>query len=186
MPISIASRRVSPEKLYEYERYGPDAAIYDVTSRGPEPWVRFSPFYPHGGIPVPFSPGVVSMSVEGIWQGLKVFERADVDISRFTVTTMRGLKRSARAYGRVLGHRAGIAGERLLPYVEARHLIYLPSYRWVLEHRVADLVEELKRVAESQPVVLLDYATNCDVDDTRHPLSHACLVARAVEGTWPD
>ena len=31
-----------------------------------------SPFYPHGGIPIPFSGSVTSQSVEGIWQGLKV------------------------------------------------------------------------------------------------------------------
>ncbi|HEV8191444.1 MAG TPA: hypothetical protein VGP82_08150 [Ktedonobacterales bacterium] len=184
MPIIIASRRTSLEKLHA--RYGPDMSIYDVTSRGPEPWVRFSPFYPHGGIPVPFSPGVVSMSVEGIWQALKVFERAGVDRSRFTISTMRGLKRSARTYGRVLGHQTGIAGEHLLSYVEARRLIYLPSYRWVLECRVADLIEKLKRAVEHQTVVLLDYETNCDVDDIRRPLSHACLIARFAEGTWPE
>lgn len=183
MPISVASHRLSRERLAE--RCGPDALIYDVTSRGAEPWLRFSPFYPHGGIPVPFSPGVVSMSVEGIWQGLKVFEQADVDVSRFTVTTMRGLKRSAAKYGRVLGHRAGVAGDHLLPYVEARHLLYLPSYRWTLEHNLASLVEELRRAAERQTVVLLDYETNCDVEDTRRPLSHACLIARYIEGDWP-
>ena len=184
MPLSVASRRGSLERLHE--RYGPDALIYDVTSRGPELWVRFSPFYPHGNIPVPFSPGVVSMSVEGIWQGLKVFERADVDTARFTMTTMRGIKRSARTYGAVLGHRAGVHGDRLLPYVEARRLIYLPAYRWVLEHRVTDLVEALRRTAISRTIVLLDYETNCDVEDTGRPLSHACLIARYIEDDWPQ
>jgi hypothetical protein len=65
--------------------------LIDVTSRGSEPWVRLSPFYPHGGIPVPFTPGVVSASVEGIWQALKVFERTDVDRRKLDVTTMTGL-----------------------------------------------------------------------------------------------
>ena len=55
----------------------PDAAIIDVTSRGIEPWVRFSPFYPHGGIPIPNSPSVSAQSVEGLWQGLKVFAKSD-------------------------------------------------------------------------------------------------------------
>lgn len=48
--------------------------MLDVTSKGPEPWQRFSPFYAHGGIPVPFSVGLAGVSIEGIWQGLKVFE----------------------------------------------------------------------------------------------------------------
>jgi hypothetical protein len=159
--------------------------VLDVTSRGPEPWVRFSPFYPHGGIPIPFSLGHFSVSVEGIWQGLKVFERADVDTSRFTITTMKGIKRSSRAFGKVLGHREGVAGDRLLPYGEARRAIYLPSYCWVLEHRLHDLLGELQDRAAGQTVLLLDYETNCDLDDLSRPLSHACLVKRYIEDDWP-
>ena len=80
------------------------------------------------------------------------------------------------------GHRAGLDGERLLTYEAARRRIYLPAYRWVLEHRVADLVERL-RAAED--VVLLDHTTNGDVADLTSPLSHAALVQRYVEGRWP-
>lgn len=76
MPIHVASRRRRPASL---RAEFPDAEIIDVTSKAPEPWVRLSPFYPHGGIPVPYSDGVTSQSVEGIWQALKVFKDADVD-----------------------------------------------------------------------------------------------------------
>jgi hypothetical protein len=48
MPVQIASRRASQATLMA--RF-PGAALIDVTSRGDEPWVRFSPFYPHGDIP---------------------------------------------------------------------------------------------------------------------------------------
>lgn len=72
MPYFIARRGTSPAMLQQ--RYG-SARIIDVTSRSSEPWVHFSPFYPHGNIPVPLSPGYVGESVEGIWQGLKVFEK---------------------------------------------------------------------------------------------------------------
>ena len=184
MSLVVASRRTSETTLRA--RYGPSAVMLDVTSRGPHPWIRLSPFFPHGGIPVPFSPGMYSMSVEGIWQGLKVFEREDVDPSRFAITSMRGIKRSARALGRVLGHREGIGGQRLLPYLEARRAIYLPSYRWVLDHRLQDQVAELKWLAEEHDVVLLDYETNGDVADLSRPLSHASLVKRYVEGDWPE
>jgi hypothetical protein len=86
----------------------PAATVVDVTSRGPHPWVRFSPFYPHGGIPVPLSPGVTGTSVEAIWQALKVFESAGVDRALLRTTRMTGLKRTVRRYGPVLGHRAGL------------------------------------------------------------------------------
>lgn len=178
--LLVQSRRIALERI---QRQYPDATILDVTSRGPEPWVRFSPFYPHGNIPVPFSPGYVSESVEGVWQGLKVFERADVDTARFTVKNMKNLKRSARTYGSVLGHRRGVHGEQLLSYAEARRSIYLPVYHWILVHCVQDLLAQLQRM--QQTVVLLDYETNCDLDDLARPLSHAGLVQRYLEGKWP-
>ena len=34
-------------------------------------------------------------------------------------------------------------------------------------------------------VVLLDFTTNGDVEDLATPLSHAALVKRFVEGSWP-
>ncbi len=160
----------------------PGAEIIDVTSKAPEPWVRLSPFYPHGGIPVPYSDGVTSQSVEGIWQSLKVFQDSDVDPAKLGVTTMKGLKRTVRRYGPVLGHRTGLHGDRLLPYEAARRRIYLPAYRWILEHRVADLVELIRN---KDDVVLLDYTTNGDVTDPGSPLSHAALIQLHVEGRWP-
>ncbi len=181
--LAVASRRTADEA--GRSRYGAMARLLDVTSRGPDPWVRFSPFYPHGEIPVPFSPGVNGQTVEGIWQGLKVFATADIDPSKFAITTMRGLKRTARQYGPVLGHRAGVTGERLMPYVEARQSIYLPSYRWVLEHRLRHLLDDLCQMARDNTVVLLDYATNGDVRDVTRPLSHAWLVKHYLDGTWP-
>ena len=108
MPIVVAHRSTKAKTLQaKYE----DPIILDVTSKGPEPWVRFSPFYPHGSIPVPFSAGRTGASVEGIWQALKVFESEDVDESKLLVENMKGLKRTVRRLGQVLGHRRGIGGE---------------------------------------------------------------------------
>jgi hypothetical protein len=183
MTLIVANRRRSAVAV---DRDYPGALVLDLTSKGPEPWVAFSPFYPHGEIPVPFTPGVTSQTVEGIWQALKVFEAADVDPSKLAVSSMKGIKRTSRRYGQVLGHREGLEGKRLLPYVEARRRIYLPSYRWVLEHKIMSLVDDLRRLARDRDIVLLDYTTNDDVDDPRTPLSHAALVRRRVELDWPD
>ncbi|GAA4899676.1 hypothetical protein LX16_0718 [Stackebrandtia albiflava] len=182
MPISVESRR---RRVAGIMRDHPGAEILDVTSKGPDPWVRLSPFYPHGGIPVPMSPGVTGASVEGVWQALKVFANADVDLATLAVTGMKGLKRTVRRYGPVLGHRAGVAGTELLDYRRARRDIYLPAYRWMLEHRARAEVARLAALAARRPVVLLDYNTNGDVDDLSRPLSHAALIARHVDGAWP-
>ncbi|MFD9687746.1 DUF6939 family protein [Kitasatospora sp. NPDC059088] len=180
MPIRIASRR---RGMVSLTAAFPGAEIIDVTSKASDPWVRLSPFYPHKGIPVPCSEGVTSESVEGIWQALKVFQDSDVDPAKLRITTMKGLKRTVRRYGPVRGHRAGLDGDRLLTYETARRRIYLPAYRWILEHRAADLVELLRSKDE---VVLLDYTTNGDVTDPARPLSHAALIQLHIDGRWPD
>ena len=178
----MASRRKQRRTL---EKEHPGAALLDVTSRGDPPWVRFSPFYPHGGIPVPFSPGVTAMSVEGIWQALKVFESADVDPTRLEVADMKGIKRTVRRNGAVHGHRRGLRGRSLLGYEAARREIYLPSYRWILENRLQDELAGLGRLLASGPVVLLDYETNACIGDLSRPLSHASLVAAHLRDAWP-
>jgi hypothetical protein len=176
--IYIHSRHTPIDKLNK--KY-PSAEIRDLTSRGPEPWIQFSPFFPHGGIPVPFMPGTFAQSVEGIWQGLKVFESENVDAERFEITSMKNLKRTVRKYGRCLGHRNGLAGAELLPYIEARKSIFVPSYYWILEHKLQHLMQQLLAIAQQQDLVLLDYETNPDIDDPRKPLSHAALVRMKLE-----
>lgn len=181
MPIYVDSRRknnATLQKLY------PNAALLDVTSKGAMPWVKFSPFYPHGDIPVPFSPDVTAQSVEGIWQGLKVFETADVDTSKFSITNMKNLKRTVQKFGAPKGHRKGVKGETLLSYWEARYQIYLPCYKWVLDNCLQDEIAEMRKLAQTQTVVLLDYETNTDIDNLSKPLSHAGLIKRYVEDDW--
>lgn len=182
MAIVVASRRKNRATI---EKTWPGALVLDVTSKGEEPWIRFSPFFPHGGIPVPNTPGVVAQSVEGLWQGLKVFEHEDIDAARWEITNMRGIKRAGRSRGKVLGHRFGIGSEVLLGYREARHQIYLPAYRWVLEKYLAEEVARLRDEMTATMVVLLDYETNGNVEELSSPLSHAALVKLYVEGQWP-
>lgn len=181
MVVHVASRRRGQASL---AAGFPGATVLDVTSRGPQPWVRLSPFYPHGGIPVPFSDGAVGQSVEGIWQALKVFDTADVDQAKLTATAMTGIKRTVRRFGQVHGHRRGLTGDTLLDYESARRQIYLPVYRWVLEHRAAEQIDALRELAGGVDLVLLDYTTNGDVTDLATPLSHAALVRRHLLDDW--
>ena len=180
--ITIESKRKKSENILK--KY-PGAIIADVTSQAKDGLVRLSPFYPHGGIPVPFSEGYTATCVEGIWQGLKVFENEDIDISMFLNDTMKGIKRTVRKHGRVLGHRKGVHGTEILGYVEAKHQIYIPAYRWMLEHRAMYIIERLRKASETKTIVLLDYNTCCNVDDETKPLSHAYLVKAYAEGLYP-
>lgn len=178
----VKSRRCSLAKL---EKEFPGAIIIDVTSQGDLPWVKFSLFYPHGGIPVPFLPANKSETVEGVWQGLKVFESTGIDFSVMQITNMKGIKRTVRKYGKCLGHRANLDGKNLLNYSEARRLIYLPTYLWVLENRLTERSRQLKEIADNNTVILLDYETNGDVANLSKPLSHAQLIKMYVEDNYP-
>ena len=157
----------------------PDAIIIDVTSKAKDDFVRLSPFYPVGGIPVPGKEGVTSESVEGVWQGLKMFDGEGTDSSCFRNKTMKGLKRTCHTHGKCLGH--SYEG-RALGYIEARKTIYIPSYKWMLENKCADLVKKLKIMSQSRTVVLLDYDTNEDIENTSKPLSHASLIKNYILG----
>jgi len=180
--IIIETKRKKPENILK--RY-PGAILADVTSKATDGLIKLSPFYPHGGIPVPFSDGYTASCVEAIWQGLKVFEQCDVDTSLFFNNTMKGLKRTVRKYGKPLGHRKGVHGTELLGYIEARKQIYIPTYKWVLENKVPDIIERLREASKTKIIVLLDYDTNADVENPRKPLSHASLIKAYVEGIYP-
>ena len=180
--IIIESKRKKPTTIL---RQYPNAVLADVTSGAKNDLVKLSPFYPHGGIPVPFSEGYTATCVEAIWQGLKVFEAADVDTLLFLNDTMKGLKRTVRRFGKPIGHRKGVNGTELLGYIEARKQIYIPTYRWVLENKVASIIERMREASRTKTIVLLDYDTNVDVENAKKPLSHASLIKAYVEGIYP-
>ncbi len=180
--IYIENKKKSEVKLKE--KY-PNAKIVDVTSKATTGLVKLSPFYPHGEIPIPFSEGQTAMCVEGIWQGLKVFEKEGIDPKMFKNDSMKNIKRTVRKFGKPLGHRKGIRGTELLDYIQARIQIYLPTYLWVLENKVQYIIERLRDASKEQDIVLLDYETNDDVLNPQKPLSHAFLVKAYVEGNYP-
>lgn len=173
MSITVVRRSASKQQRLLKEQ---GWTIIDVTSKGEEPWCRFSPFWPHRNIPIPGNPGQTAASVEGVWQGLKVFEHEDVDTSKFSIDTMKNLKRPAnrKGSGAVKGHQ--FEG-RIIDYVSARRRIYLPSYLWILDNCLVQEIEELRLLLSQGPVALLDYEINADVSAVSKPLSHASLIA---------
>lgn len=178
MKIIVESKK---KKLENIQKAYPGAQIIDVTSKGSLPFLKFSPFFPVGHIPIPFTEGVLAESVEGVWQGLKVFEKHDIDVSKFKVVDMKGLKRTVRSFGIPKGHRKGVEGTELLDYITARKLIYIPTYTWVLENKLNEELLKLKEIALEQTLVLLDYEINCDIENPRKPLSHASLIIDKLE-----
>jgi hypothetical protein len=177
---NVKKKRTTLLKLY------PEAKFVDVTSKSLDQFVKLSPFYPHGKIPVPFSDRVFSYSVEGIWQGLKVFNAHDIDTRKFLNKTMSNLKRTIKKFGLPIGHRKGVNGEVLLNYPTARKLIFAPTYYWMLENKANVEIEKLIQIAKSYDVVLLDFDTNWDMENIKKPLSHASLIKTYIELKHPE
>jgi hypothetical protein len=148
-------------------------------------YVRLSPFFPVGGVPLPEGVGGVcgrthSESVEGLWQGLKIID-GKTDFGKFGVTSMKKLKRSAR--GKTVGGHFVGEGKEPLGYLAARREIYVPAYLLQLE-QMRDVVETLRAEATQHKVALVDY-TDAEWDDLRKPLSHACVLRHVLLGRDP-
>ena len=174
--IYIESKK---RKMENIQKQYPNADILDITSMSSTRYAQIlSPFYPHGNIPIPFTPGMYATCVEAVWQGLKVFQGYDVDLATFQNNTMKGLKRTVRKFGMPLGHRKGVYGKELLNYFDARMQIYLPTYKWMLDNvpEVHKVVERIAQRAKEHDIVFLDYNTNSEFRDITSPISHASLV----------
>lgn len=171
MSIVVINKR-HKKQIAQLEKEG--ALLIDVTaSSDSETFRKFDPSYPHGDIPVPSlckDEAIFAMSVEGIWQGLKVFQCQGIDASKFRVRTMKGIRRCANdTRGALLGH-VLYASEEVLSAQQAHEAIFVTAYKHVLETRLQNELLLLKGlVDEGHTVVLLD------MDD-----SHASLIARSV------
>lgn len=184
--IYVANKK---RKLESIQKDYPNAIILDITSSSPYRYGQLlSPFYPHRNIPIPGdSRGMTATCVEAIWQGLKVFEHCGIDMSVFSNDSMKGIKRTVRKYGKPLGHQYGVFSKQILGYQDAKLLIYLPSYKYVLDSipEVQHLIKRITEKARTTDIVLLDFNLNPDNRDASKPLSHAELVKMYIEGRYP-
>ena len=185
MIIVLSKKR----KIENIRKKYPGAYILDITSSSPYQYGQLlSPFYPHKNIPIPGdSRGMTAFSVEGIWQGLKVFENAGIDVESFRKETMAGIKRTVKRYGRPIGHQYGVYSDVLLDYVQAKRLIYAQAYKYVLDNvpKVKEILAKIRKQAELTDIILLDYNINPDNRIAAKPLSHAELVKMYIEGRYP-
>jgi len=146
----------------------------DVSSSADSPLDQLSPFYPHGGIPIPGMPGKTADSVEGIWQGLKVIRGK---------TAPRFFEGGGRKRGgKPAGHQYG-ESKRLLDLVEARRKIYIPAYHWMLDHRVNPEILRtfIDRAFRGIPQFFYDREDNGAIGKDQ-PLAHARILVDHING----
>ena len=153
---------------YHVENLPVGSAVHDVSSYAEPPLCELSPMWVHGGIPVPGTTET-SDTIEGVWQGLKVIRGKTAP--RF----FRGP--GAKRGGKPSGHQFG---RKLLGVVDARRLIYVPTYEWTLENRIDPrLLQRFIDAARAGVVQHFhDVGDNGDPSDENQPLAHAAVLVR--------
>lgn len=152
-------------------KWSPDEGI-DVSSRGDSIYKILSPFAHHKSckIPVPGQEQTRADSVEGIWQGLKLFHGM-TDESQF----------SGRAQKRKGFPDAFLFGDEQIGYIEARHKIYQPAYIYHLINNALPIVaNDLETRLQKGDVLMHDVEKNQDIDNPQKSYSHAALAVETI------
>lgn len=170
--INMNNQAIPSFSWVSYEKGKSNGAI-DVSSRGSGPYRKLSPFSHDSSyqIPVPGIEEIRADSVEGIWQGLKVID----GVSDFSLFQGKPKKRKGKPQGHIFK-------EDILGYVNARKQIYVPAYVYHVVNCALDFVKKdlEERVRLSNPVDLFDVESNCEINDTSRPYSHAALLVNVL------
>lgn len=159
---------------------------YDVSSNAPMPLKQLSPFYSHRYIPIPgLNQGTDSLevkprysdTVEGIWQGLKIID-GKIDATQFS-----GIRKKRKVDAPEI-FEGWQYENQVLDVLEARRLIYIPSY-FRLWKRIDDklkdsFVEKAKWGREVQ--YFYDFMQNPNPFDPNYSFAHASLVCYLLQG----
>lgn len=144
--------------------------IVDLTTiYGGNIFDKLSPYYPHGGIPIPNTPNLYQSSVNKVWQELCIKKNSNLNKS---------------GYKNIM-FRKGLNINEYWSYTEARREIFIPLYCWMLENKAFNIVEYLRKRTLKSTIVIIDKSTNCNIDNIDEPLSCAFLLKAYIEGTEP-
>lgn len=184
--IFIANRNRRPAGLLQEFGRIPK---FDVTALTHDPrLLPLSPFYPHGRIPVAFTDRkLTGVSLEAIWNGLKVFEHEGADFTKFECESRMVVRRPGKqGRGRLLGFQQGSFAERpLLTELEARGYIYAPTFWHILAYRCTATVDFLRTQIERVDIVLLDHSSEHNRRDLEFPLMTSVLLRDYLLGRYP-
>lgn len=175
--IGILSKKIFPD----------NHLVVDVTAKHEGEYVQLSPCYAfedenhRPAFAVPGLDGRRSYTVEGMWQGLKMFESAGIDEKKFTIQNRKNFKRS----GRLIGYFGG-EGKPMLQEIEARKQIYLPAYEQMLDMYASEPLEQLFQEHVKRGLVLKDHFVNEDVENDKTQLSHASLIKKKLQSMFQD
>lgn len=148
----------------------PGAIVLDITLGGG--MENLDPAFPIGNVLVPNS-FKKSLSVMGMWEGLKVFsKRMKTDESFFISEKKLGKERNCKSYGKLIGIKIG---DDVIEIDRAIEEVYKKEYVKNIKERFGRIIEGLKRESGKRDVVLLDY------NFEKYPFSHAVIIKEMIE-----
>jgi|GEM_PF-2948635 len=151
--------------------WSPDEGI-DVSSRGDSVYKILSPFSHNKNYKIPVSgqEHIRADSVEGIWQGLKLF---------YGITDK--FQFSGRAQKRKGMPDSFLFGDEQIGYIEARHKIYQPAYIYHLINNALPVVaNDLESKLQKGDVTMHDIEKNPYIDNDEKSYSHAALAVETI------
>ena len=151
----------------------PGAIVLDPTLGGA--MKKLDPACPIGRVKAPGKKWIESLSILGIWEGLKVFSKKDVvDYSFLKDERKLGKVRGCKSYGRMIGIRID---EEVIDESVAVDEVFVKLYKETIGKRFGNLIEGIKEQAKSRTVVLLDYPEGKE----KYPKSHVEILKEMIE-----
>jgi len=156
-----------------------DVDVIDMRFNARQPYCRLNFDYQHGQIPVPGLRGMYAESVTGILEGLRLVgptgRPGKVNCGYFVgAGRPRPLKTGQWCSGYSYKGRA-------VNLAEARRLLIIPSYQWVLANKVQAVVAKISKLARVRAVGLYDGYGSADLHvDAR--LSAAAVLTAYLNG----
>ena len=140
-------------------------------------------------LPVPGCPAYQSRSIEAIWQGTKLIA-GTIDDKQFMTFPYKRPSEALRRIDRNFSYKNTnfIYNQEIINLAEARFLIYLTSYLFLLNSVVPQsLIYFLKRnIMQNISMLFYDWDENMDIMEVNESFSHSAILASWFKGTLQE
>lgn len=140
-------------------------------------------------LPVPGHPGCNARSVESIWQGTKLINNT-IDEKQFLSSPYKRPSEDERKINREFSYQdtVFIFNNAPITHIEARFLIYLTSYLFLLNDLLLDglIFHLIDAVRNNKNIIFYDWDSNQDIVNVKESFSHSAILASWFGGTLYD
>lgn len=142
----------------------------------------FNPFFTWSEplIPLPGMKEKKSKSVEAIWQGTKWIDEK-TDVYQFDTYPYKRPSEKEREENKNYSYAEAqfLYDQKIIHHREARFLIYLVSYLYVMNYLVPDSImnDIFNSIEEGHTIIFYDWDSNMDITNISESFSHSAILA---------